>query len=242
MRYRLLFLLTAVSVLAAVDDPVATPPVVIRSDPISGAQQVDPHRTHIEITFQQPLAADEWAVAGTPFGATPQTTGKPQLSPDGRSVVVPVRLQPDTRYVIAVNHAGDDQFRSRSGIAALPWLLAFSTGSATGSATGDDHLQAAGAVATAVLAELRAGDIEAVRRRFDPAMREAVSRQALAEVWRQTTHGVGPWIGSSTISSGWHGGYRVVELGLRWENARWRMQISFDADDRIAGLYITPPE
>lgn len=244
MRWCFLILPTVVSLLAAADDHSAVPPVVIRSDPMSGAQQIDPGRTQLEITFQQPLAAGEWRLATTPFGPVPQSTGRLRLAPDGRSVVVPVRLEPETQYVIGINlDDDDDQIRSRSGVAALPWLLTFTTGAAS-----DEEelqvaeLQAAEERAAAVLAELRAGDITAVYQRFDSGMREAISQQQLAQVWQQTSEGVGSWVGSGAASSERRGGYRVVELPLRWEGASWRMQISFDAEDQIAGLFITPPE
>jgi RNA polymerase sigma-70 factor (ECF subfamily) len=103
-------------------------PVVVATAPQSGAADVDAATTReIRVTFSKPMQDGNWAFAQTGKETFPQTTGKPHYEPDGRTCVLPVKLEPGKPYVIWLNKPPYDSFSDPAGRKALPYLLVFET-------------------------------------------------------------------------------------------------------------------
>ena len=86
-----------------------------------------PLAPELSVTFSQPMqdGSWSWAVASeTPF---PEMTGAARYLADERTCVLPVKLQPGRTYAVWLNSEVHRNFRSRSGQAAVPYLLIFET-------------------------------------------------------------------------------------------------------------------
>lgn len=107
------------------------PPVVIASEPVSGADLVSPSVTKLKITFSKPMGLKGYSFnQDLAMGAFPNITGQPSFSSDGLVCTLPVQLLPDTLYVIWINRGQTKNFKDASGFrSALPWLLTFQTSS-----------------------------------------------------------------------------------------------------------------
>jgi len=94
--------------------------------------------------------------------------------------------------------------------------------------------------ARSVVEALDAGRVNEVSARFDERMGQALPPERLAAVWKQVTAQVGPLqrIGSVTVQK--QGGLSVVNVACAFEKAPLLVQLSFDAQGRIAGLYFRP--
>lgn len=129
--------LAAVAVLAGVatgardDGPLtlaAVPPVVVKTVPEAGADDVDPAVTEVKVTFSKPMADGSWSwatVSADSFPGTPD--GKPRFLDDGKTCVLPVKLRPGKTYAVWVNSQKFQNFKDRDGNPAVPYLLAFQT-------------------------------------------------------------------------------------------------------------------
>lgn len=105
------------------------PPVVVKTVPESGATNVDAAATtEIRVTFSKPMQDGSWSWAT--FGGQeyfPETTGKPRYLADGRTCVLPVKLQPGKTYAVLLNSQKFGNFKDRDGRSAMPYLLVFET-------------------------------------------------------------------------------------------------------------------
>ena len=104
---------------------LATGPTVVTSSPARGALDVDPSTTEIRVTFDEDMADHSWSWVQAD-GTYPKVKGVPRYV-DARTCVLPVRLKPDTDYVVWINHPRYDSFRSKDGAPAVPYELRFHT-------------------------------------------------------------------------------------------------------------------
>jgi RNA polymerase sigma-70 factor (ECF subfamily) len=106
------------------------PPVVIKTVPTAGDTNVDPATAQIRVTFSKDMmTGNMWSwVIHTP-GSFPEIAGKVRYLADGRTCVLPVRLQPGRRYAIWINSPNykHSAFRDRRNNPAVPNLLVFET-------------------------------------------------------------------------------------------------------------------
>jgi hypothetical protein len=117
---------------AAVPPPVVPPgtPVVVTFDPPNGATDVSPSKTELRVTFNCPMAPGfSWCGGGPQFPTITQNQ-KPWWTPDRKTCVLPVTLQPNWSYECGLNAPSFHNFKSESGVALVPVLYRFSTGPA----------------------------------------------------------------------------------------------------------------
>ncbi|MBL9137957.1 MAG: Ig-like domain-containing protein [Verrucomicrobiales bacterium] len=112
----------------------AAPPVVIKTFPIAGAVDVDPSLTQLSVTFSKPMADGSWSWSTWGDSTFPETTGKPSYLPDGRTCVLPVKLEPGRFYATWLNSEKFRNFKDSSGTPAVPYLLTFKTAESGGPA------------------------------------------------------------------------------------------------------------
>jgi predicted Ser/Thr protein kinase len=103
------------------------PPVVIRTIPESGVANVDPALSEIRVTFSKPMQDLSWSWSAWGEENFPETIGQPSYSPDGRTGVLPVKLEPGTVYALWLNSEHLHNFTDREGRPAVPYLLIFET-------------------------------------------------------------------------------------------------------------------
>ena len=107
------------------------PPVVVKTIPQSGAQNVDPSVGEIRVTFSKDMMTDRmWSwVIYTPE-AFPKIVGEVKYLADKRTNVAQVKLRPNSTYAIWFNSPNyrHNAFRDTSNNPAVPYLLVFRTG------------------------------------------------------------------------------------------------------------------
>jgi hypothetical protein len=103
------------------------PPVVVKTVPESGDTKVDPTITEIQVTFSKKMADKSWSWTQISDESYPKTTGKPHYLDDGKTCVLPVKLEPGKTYVILLNPPKFTGFRDLKGRPAMEYLLIFET-------------------------------------------------------------------------------------------------------------------
>jgi serine/threonine protein kinase len=103
------------------------PPVVIQTFPESGSSDVDPALTELRAVFSKPMLNDRWSWCYERAEDFPQKTGEPRYLPDGRTCVLPVKLQPGKVYAVWLNSEQFRLFQDQEGLSAVPYLLVFET-------------------------------------------------------------------------------------------------------------------
>jgi len=102
------------------------PPKVVRFDPPNGATAVDPRATELRATFDRPMSEGwSWVTEGQEL--FPATTGEAFLTPDRRTAVLPVRLEPGRRYALWLNSEQFRYFRDQAGVELPPVRWTFAT-------------------------------------------------------------------------------------------------------------------
>jgi hypothetical protein len=122
-------LFTMISIVRA-DDTVSlasAPPVVVKSIPQSGSDDVDPAITEIKVTYSKDMKNGTWSWSTWGKDTFPETTGKPHYLEDKRTCVLPVKLKPGKIYAIWLNSGNFGNFKDASGQSAVPYLLIFKT-------------------------------------------------------------------------------------------------------------------
>ena len=107
---------------------VATsPPVVVKAEPQSGDTKVDSSITEIRVTFSKKMKDGTWSWSQISSDTFPEVTGKPRYLADGKTCVLPVKLEPGRTYVTWINSAKFGNFKDPAGRSAIPYLLIFET-------------------------------------------------------------------------------------------------------------------
>lgn len=108
-------------------EPLPVPPVVVSTVPESGAVDVDPQLTELQVTFSSPMLDQSWSWSTWSPETFPEVTGPIHYQPDGRTCVLPVKLQPGKTYATWLNSPNFHNFQDRQGRPSLPYLLIFET-------------------------------------------------------------------------------------------------------------------
>jgi RNA polymerase sigma-70 factor (ECF subfamily) len=120
--------LTCVSAINADDITLdSVPPVVAKTVPAAGADDVDPKMTEIKVTFSKDMTDDNWSWTTISKETFPKLTGKPKYLADKRTCVLPVKLEAGKTYAIWVNSEKFTNFKDGDGRSAVPYLLVFRT-------------------------------------------------------------------------------------------------------------------
>jgi hypothetical protein len=110
------------------------PPVVVKTSPIAGAQEVDPQLAEITVTFSKTMTDGSWSWSTWSDDSFPETQGKPRYLADQRTCVLPVKLLPNHFYALWLNSEKFRNFKDTQQTPAVPYLLTFRTADAKASA------------------------------------------------------------------------------------------------------------
>jgi hypothetical protein len=125
----MLLILALVGVVHA-DDTVTlenAPPVVVRSYPQAGADNVSAAVTQISVTFSKNMIDGSWSWSTLGEENFPKMTGKPHYMADHRTCILPVHLVPGKTYAIWLNSDKFHGFQDSKNQPAVPYLLVFRT-------------------------------------------------------------------------------------------------------------------
>ncbi len=102
------------------------PPAVVKTVPEAGNTNVDPATAEIKVTFSKKMTVGRnysWCYDPKQL----QTTGQPHYLADGKTCVLPVKLEPGKTYVLWLNSQKFGNFKDTKGRSAVPYLLVFET-------------------------------------------------------------------------------------------------------------------
>jgi RNA polymerase sigma-70 factor (ECF subfamily) len=103
-------------------------PSVIKTVPQAGDDLVDPNLKEITVTFSKDMMTNKmWAVVQVSKDNFPPSAGQIHYMSDGRTCVVPVKLEPGKTYVVWFNRGQYNSFRDTDNNPAVPYQLAFAT-------------------------------------------------------------------------------------------------------------------
>jgi Bacterial Ig-like domain len=105
----------------------SVPPVVAKTQPEAGADDVDPKLTEIKVTFSKDMQDGAWSWVTHSKENFPMVDGKPTYLGDKRTCVLPVKLEPGKTYALWVNSESFGNFKDEGGRSAVPYLLVFRT-------------------------------------------------------------------------------------------------------------------
>ena len=105
----------------------SVPPVVVKTEPQAGADDIDPKLTEIKVTFSKDMTDQSWSWASLSKESYPKVDGKPKYLADKRTCVLPVKLEPGKVYCLWVNSDKFHNFKDADGNEAVPYLLVFQT-------------------------------------------------------------------------------------------------------------------
>ena len=105
----------------------SVPPVVVQTEPASGARDVAPGETEIRVRFSKPMTDKSWSWATVSPESAPRIVDGPRYEADGRTCVIKVVLEPGRSYAYWVNSTSFQNFKDREGRPAVPYLLIFHT-------------------------------------------------------------------------------------------------------------------
>ncbi|MCL5104286.1 MAG: ankyrin repeat domain-containing protein [Armatimonadetes bacterium] len=88
---------------------------------------------------------------------------------------------------------------------------------------------------------ISAGSYQKAAEMFDPNMKSAMPSAKLGEVWQTVIQQAGRFKGQVGSRKTNLEGHDVVYVTCEFEKAKADLQIAFDAQNRIAGLYVVPP-
>ncbi len=105
----------------------SVPPVVVRTEPASGALDVAPGLTEIRVKFSKPMVDRSWSWTTAWQDSDPGIIEGPRYETDRRTCVIKVDLEPGRTYAYWLNSSRYRNFKDRNGNPAVPYLLIFRT-------------------------------------------------------------------------------------------------------------------
>lgn len=125
------FLIIAAQALADEQPPVtldSAPPVVVKTIPAAGSDDVDPGLQTISVTFSKKMRNGSWSWVQMSKDTFPKMVGKPRYLENAKTNVLGVTLEPNHTYAIWFNSEKYQHFTDEQGRPAVPYLLVFKTG------------------------------------------------------------------------------------------------------------------
>ncbi|HEV3386801.1 MAG TPA: Ig-like domain-containing protein [Gemmata sp.] len=102
-------------------------PVVVKTVPTAGAEDVDPKLTEIKVTFSKDMLDESWSWVQLSDASFPKVEGKIRYEKDKRTCVLPVNLEAGKTYAMWINSEKFENFKDTNGQAAVPYQLVFKT-------------------------------------------------------------------------------------------------------------------
>ena len=128
MKQTLCCIIGVVSMVLAFALPAfAQGPSVVSTVPANGATDVDPALGELSVTFSSEMEDGSWSWCMSDQGVFPSLAGDPSYTPDMRTNVLPVELQPGTTYVMWIKCDNFMNFRDTQGNPATPMRYSFTT-------------------------------------------------------------------------------------------------------------------
>jgi hypothetical protein len=104
-------------------------PVVVKTVPEAGTKDVSPGEIEIKVKFSKEMMDQSWSWSTAWRDSAPEFIGKPHYDDDHKTCIVKVKLEPNKTYGFWLNSQNFHGFKDTQNHTAIPYLLAFKTGS-----------------------------------------------------------------------------------------------------------------
>src|SRR3954470_24171364 len=114
--------------LSAEEHSVASlPAVVVKTEPQAGLTDVDPNIKEIKVKYSKKMLDKSWSWGQISDETAVKSTGKPHYLKDGKTCVLPVKLEPGHTYVVQLNALDGHfaNFKDERRQPAVAYLLVF---------------------------------------------------------------------------------------------------------------------
>ena len=108
-------------------DLESAPPVVVKTVPEAGSNEVAPGAVEIRISFSKPMMDQSWSWVAAWKESTPAMDGMPKYEADHKTCVIKVKLEPGKTYGYWINAENFHGFMDEQRHPAVPYLLVFKT-------------------------------------------------------------------------------------------------------------------
>jgi Bacterial Ig-like domain len=116
--------------LCAAEHSVASlPALVVKTEPQAGLTEVDPNTKEIKVTYSRKMLDKSWSWGQISDETAVKSTGKPRYLKDGKTCVLPVKLEPGKTYAVQLNALDGHlaNFKDERRQPAVAYLLVFET-------------------------------------------------------------------------------------------------------------------
>ena len=96
------------------------------------------------------------------------------------------------------------------------------------------------ALAQNIVDQLSSGNFAAAEARFDPTMAKNIPEAKLKDTWQGVISQAGAFKQQSATRTGTQSGYRIVWVTCQFEKASLDIQVAFNDQSQVSGLYIAP--
>ena len=103
------------------------PPVVVKTVPRAGSEDVAPGIVEIKVTFSKEMSTNSCSWAQAWQNSVPEPIGGHRYEADRRTCVIKVKLEPNRTYGFWLNKGSANNFRDAAGQPAVPYLFVFKT-------------------------------------------------------------------------------------------------------------------
>jgi hypothetical protein len=105
-------------------------PVVVKTVPEAGSQNVPPGEYEIKVKFSKKMTDHSWSWSTAWKDSVPEAIGKPHYEADHQTCVMKVKLEPGKTYGWWLNSGKFQGFKDTQNHPAVPYLLSFKTAAA----------------------------------------------------------------------------------------------------------------
>ena len=105
----------------------SVPPVVVKTWPEAGSENVSPGVKEIKVTFSREMTDESWSWCDVWDNSSPESVDKPKYSADHKTCVMKVKLEPGKTYGWWINSQKFHGFQDNQNHPAIPYLLTFRT-------------------------------------------------------------------------------------------------------------------
>ena len=126
-KIRIVLLFFAIVLLTGCGEEDTRVPIVVSTVPVNESTDVDPSLTEISVKFNEEMMDGNWSWVYSNKSEFPQIVGQAYFTENYTRNVLPVKLEPNKRYVIWINSSNHTNFKDISGNSAHPFRFTFKT-------------------------------------------------------------------------------------------------------------------
>jgi|GEM_PF-1418202 len=95
-------------------------------------------------------------------------------------------------------------------------------------------------VSSEIIKSLAAENYDLVSKKFHPSLKYELTTEKISNVWQSVVSKLGSFVEIVSISNSEFQGYQQIRSRCRFEEGNMTVEVTFNAEDLVIGLYIKP--